>query len=380
MSELSSDARDLVAQARKQGSELLGPSAEQRAQLREKLAPLWAAEVVQPRAARGLRWKLASLVLVAGLGLLGWFHTRPASAPPTAVGVALPPSAASGQWSPRAISADDESGAALMDRAGTHALLVHGSLTESGARGAREQCPRGSSLRAGVCTQGDALPPGELAAPQPLAAAAPRKAKRAASPLPETSPAAQRKLSSPPSAAGAATSPRDASSATPAKDLKHPGGLDAAPAKDVVRPGEEDLLAGLGLDSDETAKNGRRVQPARKDAPMRLPLKAAEERTPERAVQTDADPGPFSIDGELELLGAAQTALQKQRPSRALTLLQEHAFRFPTGAMVEERMAMQALALCALRRRHAAQTVLSDLEARGSQSQLLPRVRSQCGL
>jgi hypothetical protein len=111
-----------------------------------------------------------------------------------------------------------------------------------------------------------------------------------------------------------------------------------------------------------------------------LPLTAAEERTRERAVQTDADPAPPSIDGELELLGAAQTALQKQRPSRALTLLQEHAFRFPTGAMVEERMAMQALALCALQRRHAAQTVLSNLEARGPQSQLLPRVRSQCGL
>ena len=66
--------------------------------------------------------------------------------------------------------------------------------------------------------------------------------------------------------------------------------------------------------------------------------------------------------------------------SRALTLLQEHSFRFPTGSLVEERMAMQALALCALQRRHAAETVLSNLEARGSKSQLLPRVRSQCGL
>jgi hypothetical protein len=111
-----------------------------------------------------------------------------------------------------------------------------------------------------------------------------------------------------------------------------------------------------------------------------LPLGAAKDRTPERAIQTDADAPPPSIDGELELLGAAQTALQKQRPTRALSLLQEHAFRFPTGAMVEERMAMQALALCGLQRRHAAQTVLSSLAARGSSSPLLPRVRSQCGL
>jgi hypothetical protein len=97
-------------------------------------------------------------------------------------------------------------------------------------------------------------------------------------------------------------------------------------------------------------------------------------------VRTDDNPAPPSIDGELELLGAAQAALQKQRPSRALSLLQEHAFRFPTGSLIEERMAMQALALCALQRKHAAQTVLSNLAARGSQSQLLPRVRSQCGL
>jgi hypothetical protein len=61
-------------------------------------------------------------------------------------------------------------------------------------------------------------------------------------------------------------------------------------------------------------------------------------------------------------------------------LLQEHAFRFPAGALIEERMAMQALALCALQRRTAAQIVLSNLAARDTQSQLLPRVRSRCGL
>ncbi|HTU58328.1 MAG TPA: hypothetical protein VMF89_07840, partial [Polyangiales bacterium] len=112
MSELSSDARDLVALARKQGSDLLGPSAEQRAQLREKLAPLWAAEVVQPRAAGGLRWKLGSLVIVAGLGLLGWLYTLStsepvASAPLSAVGAASPSGAESGQRS----RATHESGA-----------------------------------------------------------------------------------------------------------------------------------------------------------------------------------------------------------------------------------------------------------------------------
>jgi hypothetical protein len=104
------------------------------------------------------------------------------------------------------------------------------------------------------------------------------------------------------------------------------------------------------------------------------------QRTRGQTVEADADPTPPSIDGELELLGAAQAALQSQKPSRALSLLQEHAFRFPTGALIEERLAMQALSLCALQRRSAARSVLASLEARGSKSQLLPRIRTQCGL
>jgi hypothetical protein len=86
------------------------------------------------------------------------------------------------------------------------------------------------------------------------------------------------------------------------------------------------------------------------------------------------------MEGELELLGDAQAALQAQRPSQALRLLQEHAFRFPAGSLADERMAMQALALCAQGRKQAAASVLSSLEARGSGSALLPRVRRQCGL
>lgn len=365
MSELSPDARDLVAQARKQGSAVLGPSADQRAQLRERLAPLWAAEVVQPRAASGLRWKLGSLVIVAGLGMLAWLNPQSRSVPLPAAGEASSPSTASDQrlQSASATTADDEAGAAPMNRAGMAGPASHGQLPESSARGASEPCPRGSSLRAGVCTQGDAPSPSVRVAPQPLATAAPRKAKRAAPATPATSLAAPGKLALQPTAAVAGTTPNEATSASSAKEAGDPG---------------EDLLAGLGLDPDETASQ-RPVMPVRKDL-TRLPLTAAAERSPERAVQTDAVPGPPSIDGELELLGAAQTALQKQRPSRALSLLQEHAFRFPTGAMLEERMAMQALALCALQRRHAAQTVLSNLEARGSKSQLLPRVRNQCGL
>jgi len=341
---------------------------------------------MQPRAARSLRWKLGSSAIVAGLGVLGWLYMQSSgepvvSLPLSAAGVAQSAEAdqrslAAHEQGLRATSADHVAAgltsngiAALSESARGAEPCAPGSVLRAGvcaqiaaaapsasARGA-EPCAHGFALRAGVCTQIGAPPPaGTVAAPgQPLAAAAVHKAKRMV--------ASEAKIASQLKAAVRAAVPaRQASSKA---------------ANASQEPEAQDPLAGLELGGDGTARS---VQPARKATTERLPLKAAEERTPVRAVQTDADPGPPSIDGELELLGAAQTALQKQRPSRALTLLQEHAFRFPTGAMVEERMAMQALALCALQRRHAAQTVLSNLEARGSQSQLLPRVRSQCGL
>ncbi|HKP57562.1 MAG TPA: hypothetical protein VJV78_12615 [Polyangiales bacterium] len=85
------------------------------------------------------------------------------------------------------------------------------------------------------------------------------------------------------------------------------------------------------------------------------------------------------IDDELTWLSAAQEALRKNQPSSALRLVQEHAFRFPQGALASERVAVQALALCALSRKAAAREVLSDLEHRAPNSPLLARVRRNCG-
>ena len=356
MSELSPDARDLIAQARRQGPRMLGPSAEQRAALHDKLAPLWAAEATPPRAAGSLRWRIGAVVILAGLGLGGWLYQESVSPRSTSqlqvASATQPPPVVADQ---RAAVASDA--APNTDAAQTVTPVP---------RDAAETCPPGSSLRGRECLD-NAPPSSSAASGEQLTAATKRKAKRA---LPSTA-----ETSGAPPVRKAAPQPQSAA-ATPEPPA-------AASAAQLQPAAERDLLAELGLDADArvAAERGQRaVQPARKAAAARLPLKAAEARPPERPVQKDADPKPPSIDGELELLSGAQTALQKQRPSRALTLLQEHAFRFPTGAMVEERMAMQALALCALQRRHAAKTVLSNLEARGSQSQLLPRVRNQCGL
>lgn len=86
------------------------------------------------------------------------------------------------------------------------------------------------------------------------------------------------------------------------------------------------------------------------------------------------------IDDELELLSSAQDALRRGQPSQALRLVQQHAFRFPRGALAQERSVVQALALCALDRRSAARVIIDDMKQRSPASPLLTSVRRACGL
>jgi len=89
---------------------------------------------------------------------------------------------------------------------------------------------------------------------------------------------------------------------------------------------------------------------------------------------------PEAIDDELSWLGAAQEALRRHEPTRALQLVQEHAFRFPRGALAQERRAVQLLALCELQRKQAARAVLREIEQRTPSSPLIVGIRRSCGL
>jgi hypothetical protein len=62
-----------------------------------------------------------------------------------------------------------------------------------------------------------------------------------------------------------------------------------------------------------------------------------------------------SIAAELALLEQAQAALRAQAPARALVVLNEHAAKYPRGALSEERNGLRVLALCDLGRSGAAQ-------------------------
>jgi hypothetical protein len=106
------------------------------------------------------------------------------------------------------------------------------------------------------------------------------------------------------------------------------------------------------------------------------PEKAPRSRAP---VQSGTEFKPQPIDGELAWLGAAQEALQNHKPSLALRLVEEHSFRFPDGALTQERLVVHTLALCALERFTAARRMLEVLAERAPDAPILARVRSNCG-
>lgn len=101
------------------------------------------------------------------------------------------------------------------------------------------------------------------------------------------------------------------------------------------------------------------------------------------AAETPA-PAPATIDelpAETALLRRAQAALAAHTATSAddaLAALDEHARRFPSGTLAEERDATRALALCAAGRVAEAQSAARSFLAAHPTSPLAHRVRSAC--
>lgn len=98
------------------------------------------------------------------------------------------------------------------------------------------------------------------------------------------------------------------------------------------------------LDSVEPTRSCRAIArpgpsvEARPPVPGRAARKPAPEHTFEAPVARS--------DLGLELLEAARLALDEGRPFDALGQVQQHAARYPTSQFIEERLAIEALALC----------------------------------
>ena len=94
---------------------------------------------------------------------------------------------------------------------------------------------------------------------------------------------------------------------------------------------------------------------------------------------TAAAPKLPALSGELELLSDAQRALREDQLSRALALLDQHAARYPRGALTPERLAARAVVLCRMGDAPSGRAEARRLEASAPSSPLIAWVRSRCG-
>ena len=98
-------------------------------------------------------------------------------------------------------------------------------------------------------------------------------------------------------------------------------------------------------------------------APMAVPAPPVIAPAPvqrPRPVAPPSDPTPSvqDLDQEVVLVAAARTALSSRLWTKAIAQLDEHARRFPSGALAEERSALRAMAACLSDAADARTTVL----------------------
>jgi hypothetical protein len=338
MSGLSPDAKQLIAECRGQSD----PSREDRARLHARLAPTWAAYEQQQAlgaTASARSWWSASAtrwLLCVSLAWLGQpaGHTREAN-PARPLAVAVAASAVSVQVASVSLGsaqqpllASPQLAAAALGIPGPGTSEQHASAPEPAAPllGKRGRGQRAPQLRAAGIEPGSDLGRTALAAKS--------GARTDSDRVPSVSRAPQ---------LSAAVAPAELR--TPVPQL---GAASVAPRRTEVAANLEPLRA------------EQRAGPA-------LPERSGPQFVPQ------------PIGDELELLGVAQDALRKQQPSVALRLVQQHAFRFPRGALTRERQAVQTLALCALQRFGPARAVFADLSENAPDSPMLESVRRACG-
>jgi len=120
--------------------------------------------------------------------------------------------------------------------------------------------------------------------------------------------------------------------------------------------------------------------PATAEVAKTVTVEPPVERALDDRPRTAASTGAASLAEETRLLHAAQRELAQKRTSAALALLDEHASRFPRGALAEERSAARVLALCDLGRAREARGAAEAFVRASPNSPLVPRLRDSCAL
>jgi outer membrane protein assembly factor BamD (BamD/ComL family) len=120
------------------------------------------------------------------------------------------------------------------------------------------------------------------------------------------------------------------------------------------------------------------VQPARTESAETNEQAVASRPQAVKRQAAAATPPFSSLAEELKLVTAAQAALDSGRHDDALALLQQHARRFPHGALAEEREAARVEALCGLGREHEAIRLADRFVIEFPGSPRSSRIRAAC--
>ncbi|MBX3225456.1 MAG: hypothetical protein KF795_33430, partial [Labilithrix sp.] len=148
-----------------------------------------------------------------------------------------------------------------------------------------------------------------------------------------------------------------------------------APALPVTRP--------TATGRSEEAPSGATQAIAAKPPAPSMPLDAKTGAAPRGRPETPEPPiAPVatsdSVAEEAALLRAAHAALARGDGPSALARLDEHAARFPQGALGEERRAARVFALCASGRAAEARAAATTFAATSPRSPLAAQVRRSC--
>jgi hypothetical protein len=127
--------------------------------------------------------------------------------------------------------------------------------------------------------------------------------------------------------------------------------------------------------SDVRKKLSPPPAPAPRVEPAKEPIAEARVERPTR--EPRSEPKRRGVDAEVALLQRA-TRAQKQDPTRALALLEQHAREFPNGAFADVREVHRAEALCALGRREEARKAVRDFLRKYPGSHSTSRMRRIC--
>ncbi|AKF05678.1 hypothetical protein [Sandaracinus amylolyticus] len=151
-----------------------------------------------------------------------------------------------------------------------------------------------------------------------------------------------------------------------------------SPRREVAPDAPVDPLPEVHLAPIDAPEQPATEEPAPEPpAPERAaPVRAA---SPDRVQPRATGPARDALLAETALLREAHRALRAHDATRALALLDDHAARFPQGALREERAATRVLALCEAGLTAAARTEADRFLAAHPRSMHAARVRASCG-